>query len=337
MVKFRNAFSSERFVHAGCPQGTKSALLMFLVLINAVGFVDQKNNVGEMVTSKRKVNIKNEIHLKFVDDFSVAETIKLNEDLVKVPVSQRILPDNFHARTGHILPLDNSSVYSVLVNTQKYAEDHKMKINFRKTNLMIFNPCSSIDFLPEFSIEGNDLAVVEKMRLLGLIITPNLKWVSNTQNVVLKANKRMWILRRLKKLGAPDSNLLDVYVKQIRCILEYAVPVWQGSITVAEKQDLERIQKIACHIILGERYQSYKDALQTLKLETLEARRYKLCLNFALKLEKSEKFRKWFKPNTKTHGTRSRPTKYVPVKANHDRFRRSPISLLTNLLNAYYA
>ena len=59
-----------------------------------------------MVTSKRKVNIKNEIHLKFVDDFSVAETIKLNEDLVKVPVSQRILPDNFHARTGHILPLD---------------------------------------------------------------------------------------------------------------------------------------------------------------------------------------------------------------------------------------
>ena len=117
---------------------------------------------------------------------------------MKVPVSQRILPDNFHARTGHILPLDNSSVYSVLVNTQKYAEDHKMKINFRKTNLMIFNPCSSIDFLPEFSIEGNDLAVVEKMRLLGLIITPNLKWVSNTQNVVLKANKRMWILRRLK-------------------------------------------------------------------------------------------------------------------------------------------
>ena len=68
MVKFRNAFSSERFVHAGCPQGTKSALLMFLVLINAVGFVDQKNNVGEMVTSKRKVNIKNEIHLNFVEE-----------------------------------------------------------------------------------------------------------------------------------------------------------------------------------------------------------------------------------------------------------------------------
>ena len=191
--------------------------------------------------------------------------------------------------------------------------------------------------MPEFSIEGNDLAVVEKMRLLGLIITPNLKLVSNTQNVVLKANKRMWILRTMKKLGAPDSNLLDVYVKQIRCILEYAVTVWQGSITVAEKQDLERIQKIACHIILGERYQSYKDALQTLKLETLDARRYKLCLNFALKSEKNEKFRKWFKPNTKTHGTRSRPTKYVPVKANHDRFRRSLISLLTNLLNAYYA
>ena len=136
------------------------------------------------------------------------------------------------------------------MNTQKYAEDHKMKINFRKTNLMIFNPCSSIDFLPEFSIEGNDLAVVEKMRLLGLIITPNLKWVSNTQNVVLKANKRMWILRTLKKLGAPDSNLLDVYVKHIRCILEYAVPVWQGSITVAEKQDLYVYKRLPATLYL---------------------------------------------------------------------------------------
>ena len=54
MVKYRNAFSKERFVHAGYTQGTKSALLLFLVLINAVGFVDQKNNVGEMVTSKKK-------------------------------------------------------------------------------------------------------------------------------------------------------------------------------------------------------------------------------------------------------------------------------------------
>ena len=41
--------------------------------------------------------------------------------------------------------------------------------------------------------------------------------------------------------------------------------LWQGSITLAEKKDLERVQKSACHIILGEQYHSYNKALLTLE------------------------------------------------------------------------
>ena len=88
-----------------------------------------------------------------------------------------------------------------------------------------------------------------------------MKWVSNTENMVKKANKRLWLLRRLKHLGANNSQLVDVYSKLIRCILELAVPAWQGSITQSEKQDIERIQKSACHIILGQSYNSYHSAL----------------------------------------------------------------------------
>ena len=80
---------------------------------------------------------------------------------------------------------------------------------------MVFNPCSSIDFSPEFSLENNDLEVVDEMRLLGIVIKSDLKWTANTENMVQKANKRIWILRRL-----------DVYIKQIRSVLELAVPVW---------------------------------------------------------------------------------------------------------------
>ena len=75
-------------------------------------------------------------------------------------------------------------------------------------------------------------------------------------------------------------------IKQIRCILELAVPAWQGSLSQAEKIDLERVQKCACHIILGDAYCSYSKALNTLGLENLELRRYKLSLKFALKSEK---------------------------------------------------
>ena len=107
--------------------------------------------------------------------------------------------------------------------------------------------------------------------------------------MTIKANKRLWLLRRLKHMGAKEEDLVNVYIKQIRCILELAVPAWQGGLSQAEKTELERIQKTACHIILGPAYNSYSTALELLQLDTLESRRNFLSLKFALKSEKDNK------------------------------------------------
>ena len=50
---------------------------MFLVLINEVGFENQQNNAGEMATSRRNMKEANRIHLKFVDDVTLAESVDL--------------------------------------------------------------------------------------------------------------------------------------------------------------------------------------------------------------------------------------------------------------------
>ena len=115
-----------------------------------------------------------------------------------------------------------------------------MKINYKKTKLMIFNPCKKIDFRPEISLGGQEIEVVNEIRLLGLTIRSDMRWCSNTKNMIIKANKRLWILRRLKNMGADINDLVDVYIKQVRCIVELAVPAWQGGLSQAEKQDLER-------------------------------------------------------------------------------------------------
>ena len=70
-----------------------------------------------------------------------------------------------------------------------------------------------------------------------------MKWSSNTAHMVQKANKRLWILRRLKSLGAKPKDLTDVFIKQVRSVLELAVPAWQGGLTKEEKLDLERVKK----------------------------------------------------------------------------------------------
>ena len=57
-------------------------LLLFIILINDVGFTeDQVNNTGELITSKRNMKTINEIHLKYVDDLTLAEAINLSEKL----------------------------------------------------------------------------------------------------------------------------------------------------------------------------------------------------------------------------------------------------------------
>ena len=46
--------------------------------------------------------------------------------------------------------------------------------------------------------------------------------------------------------------MLDVYCKQIRCVLELAVVVWTPGLTKAESYQIERVQKCALHAKLGQ-------------------------------------------------------------------------------------
>ena len=151
-----------------------------------------------------------------------------------------------------------------------------------------------------------------------------------------KAYTRLWILRRLKALGVNKSVLLEVYVKQIRCIVEYASPVWSGSLTKCQNNQIERVQKAAFAIILGRQYTNYNVALNVLECESLESRRTVINLRFAKKCVKDRKFRHWFtssqnfRTNTTTRSCKN--LSFAPVQARTKAFENSPISYLTKLL-----
>ena len=112
-----------------------------------------------------------------------------------------------------------------------------MIVNYDKTKLMVFNKCKSVDFSPVFEFGNKQLEVVEEIRLLGVIIRSDLKWSSNTQD--LRASNKLWVIRRLKSLGANNLELLDIYNRHCRSILEFGVPAWHSAITNKEKMDLE--------------------------------------------------------------------------------------------------
>ena len=129
----------------------------------------------------------------------------------------------------------------------------------------------------------------------------------------------------------------EVYFKQIRSILEYAVPVWHSSLIGADISKLERIQKTVLHIVLGETYTSYRQALKMTGLQKLSERRRKLCSSFASKAQKHSKFSKWFKVNLKKSKTRQTQPKFCQVIRRTERFKKSPLSYLTDILNQKYS
>ena len=71
----------------------------------------------------------------------------------------------------------------------------------------------------------------------------------------------MWVLRRLKGMGATRARLLDVLQKQVLSVLNLGVPAWDCLMTEQEKEVFERVLKTGLKIICGQNYTSFQNIL----------------------------------------------------------------------------
>ena len=177
--------------------------------------------------------------------------------------------------------------------------------------------------------------MVDEIKLLGIIVRNDMKWHSNTRNIIAKCLARMWLLRNLKTFGASEEQILEVYLQQIRSVAEMACPVWNSGLTQHEVRSLERVQRTAVAVIRGESHTSYRETLEHLKLKTLEERREDICLKFALKSYKHPKFACWFPKNNNTVNTRSVRMPLAQIRGRTRRYLKSPLPYLNDLLNTH--
>ena len=315
-VKWHGCQSVPRKLAGGGPAGATLGLLEYL---------SQSNNNADCVSESDR--------FKFIDDLSVLEIV----NLLTVGISSF----NLKHQVPNDIPEHNQIIDSKNLKSQEWLNSindwtikQKMKINETKTKCMIFNYTNNFQFTTRLSINEKPIEVIKTTRLLGTVIQDDLRWDSNTKELVRKANARMELLRRVASFNPPIDDLKIIYVMYVRSILEFSATVWHSSLTEENRNDLERVQKTALKVILGQRYKTYKNALNLLNLETLDERREILSLNFAKRTSKHPKLNKMFPLNEKSHSMETRNyEKYKVQKAHTERLKRSALISMQNLLN----
>ena len=148
----------------------------------------------------------------------------------------------------------------------------------------------------------------------------------------------MQLLNAAAGFTSKRNDLKDIYLTFIRSIVEQSAVVWHSGLSSKNKKDIERVQKAAVRVIMGNKYQGYEQALKFLKLDSLKERRVKMALTFAKRSLKLEHFSKLFPLNESNHLMSMRSSeRYVVSYSNTQRRERSAIPFLQRLLNDDYA
>ncbi|KAI8503384.1 hypothetical protein Bbelb_192050 [Branchiostoma belcheri] len=227
-----------------------------------------------------------------------------------------------------------STLQSDLDQLYQWSNRNHMLLNGSKCLAMHITFCRKLPPLPLLQINNTPLNVATSLKILGLHIQNNLHWDSQVKQMVGRASKKLFLLKRLRRCNLSHKDLISIYTGYIRPILEYAVPVWSSGLTKAQIVKLERVQKRACRIVLGNDYTGYANALQHLGLTSLVDRREQLCLKFARTLMEST-FRDWLprsRGEISGRNTRNKQKLNTPL-CRTNRLKNSPIPYLVNLLN----
>ena len=242
---------------------------------------------------------------------------------------------------SEVINMTQHSSGSSIGNTQRnvnsvmqFAQEERMDLNGGKCKEMLIDFRRNQTEIPLINLGNNQLSRVKSYKLLGLWLDDDLKWSTNTEYIIKKGAKRLYLLKILRSYGASKEDLLAFYCSVIRSVLEYGSQVWSGGLTQMQKENIERIQRALRIIYPG--HGDYKSLLIQSNLLSLEERRNNLCASLIEDM---------LEPSHKLHGllpkklndirereTRSNGNNIYNFSCTTERFKNSP---LVHAINEY--
>ena len=171
-------------------------------------------------------------------------------------------------------PMD-ATMQNVAEYLSSWSLENKMRFNAAKSKEIIFCFAQSVpDFTP-IEIGGNVIQRVDEAKILGVTISSDLKWTKHVNNLLKKANKRLYLLTLCRRAGLSTGDMLCIYTSIVRSILEYCAVVWHTNLPNYLSDAIENVQKRALYTIYGSK--DYSECLELSDLKPLWRRRDEQC------------------------------------------------------------
>ncbi len=164
--------------------------------------------------------------------------------------------------SNHIIKFaDDTSVVGLISNNDEthYREEvaqlaewcgaNNLSLNVEKTKEVVMDfRRNSVDH-PPLTIDTSTVERVSSTKFLGVHITEDLTWTSNTKSISKKAQQRLHFLRRLKRASLPPPILTTFYRGTIESVLTSCITVWYGNCCAADRKTLQQTVNTAAKII----------------------------------------------------------------------------------------
>ena len=209
-VKWRGITTPPRRINGGGPQRATLGILEYL---------SQTTNSADSVGPDERY--------KFIDDLTILEIVNLLTIGISSYNIKHHVPNDILKGNQFIHP-KNLKSQNYLTDINAWTKAHLMKINEAKTKSMVFNYTHNYQFSTRLELNRKNVETVTETRLLGTVLTNDLSWERNTEELVKKAYARMEMLRKLSSFGAPPSDLKHIYIMFTRSLLEQSSSVWHS-------------------------------------------------------------------------------------------------------------
>ena len=191
----------------------------------------------------------------------------LDEAAISIKYRSKFADDT---KIGHQITNQDShaEMQQALNGLHEWSVKWGLKFNVDKCHLLHFgrnNPAH------QYTMNGQLLPQKDMEKDVGVCISTNLKPSHHCAEVARKAQAILYQISR--SFHFRDRNVfVKLYKQYVRCILEYAAPVWSPWLT-GDIETLEKVQRKMVNMIPGLGGNSYEQKLAEINLDKLSTRR----------------------------------------------------------------